>query len=164
MSASEAALTCCGLTFSTPAATALAAVDLPAALGNGMVVLLGTVWAMARTSSRLKAIGLVAAFRLRILSRNAVFLDGFSMVFEFLADVPLAAGLAGGALTGAALAAAGFAATGFATTGFAGAPLAGAGRGGAGETFFAAGFGAAFLALDLWFFAMGSSGEGRLRL
>src|ERR1035437_5462503 len=48
---------------------------------NGRFVLLVTVFAMARTSSRLKAIGLTGAFcfSLRILSRKAVFLDGFSM-------------------------------------------------------------------------------------
>ena len=38
-----------------------------------------TVFAIARTSSRLKAIGLVAALRARMLSRRAVFFDGFSM-------------------------------------------------------------------------------------
>src|ERR1017187_8268681 len=42
-----------------------------------------TAFAMARTSSRLSAIGLVAAFRARMLSRNADFLDGFSMVGRF---------------------------------------------------------------------------------
>src|SRR5687768_16669957 len=91
MSASDAAFTCCGFTFSKPAA-GLAGAFTPA-LGNGEMVLLVTVFAMARTSSRLKAMGLEAALRFRMLSRRAFFLDGFSMVGELFAGFPLVTGL-----------------------------------------------------------------------
>ena len=59
--------------------------------GNGDAVLLVTVWAMARTSSRLKAMGLVAALRCRMRSRKAVFFEGFSMEGDLFADLPDAA-------------------------------------------------------------------------
>src|SRR5215211_5102398 len=95
MSASEAALTCCGLAFSAPATACLAAVLAPVLAGNGEAVLLVTVFAIARTSSRLKAMGLVAALRFRMLSRRAVFLEGFSMGGDSFGDLPLGAGLAG---------------------------------------------------------------------
>ena len=76
MSASEAAFTCCGLAFGAASA---ALPGLPILPAKGMLVRLVTVWAMARTSSRLKAMGLAAALRFRIESRSAFFLDGFSM-------------------------------------------------------------------------------------
>src|SRR4051812_18328794 len=83
MSESDAALTCCGLAFSAMAA-ALAVAFLVVFAGNGVLVLLVTVFAMARTSSREKAMGFDAALRFRMLSRRAFFLDGFSMVGEAL--------------------------------------------------------------------------------
>ena len=72
--------------------------------------------------------GLDAALRFRMLSRRAVFLDGFSMGGELFAGLPL------------------------------GAALTAAGRAGAGWAFLATGFAACFLAGDLWFLAMGSFG------
>src|SRR5215212_6866795 len=128
MSASDAALTCCGFAFSAPAA-ALAAELFAPGFGKGTAVLLVTVFAMARTSSRLKAMGFDAALRFRMLSRSAVFLDGFSMGGELFAGLPL------------------------------GAALTAAGRACAGWAFFGAGFGAGFLADDLWFLAMGIGGS-----
>src|SRR5438045_1607073 len=102
MSASEAAFTCCGFAFSAPAVAAFVAGALPPGFGNGNAVLLVTVLAIARTSSRLNAIGLEAALRFRMLSRSAVFLEGFSMIGELFAGLPL-----GGALTAAERAGAG---------------------------------------------------------
>src|SRR3954465_6861109 len=126
MSASEAAFTCCGLAFSAPAAAAcLDGVLPPGFAGKGEFVLLVTVFAMARTSSRLKAMGLVAALRFRMLSRRAVFLEGFSMDGELLGALPF------------------------------GAALTAADRLGAGAAFFGAGFGADFFADGFCFFAMG---------
>src|SRR4051812_44806131 len=43
------------------------------------------VFAMARTSSRLNAMGLEVVLRFRMLSRRAFFLEGFSMMVDFLA-------------------------------------------------------------------------------
>src|SRR5262245_51004065 len=101
MSESEAAFTCCGLALSAPVAAADFAVPALPAFGKGVTVLLVTVFAMARTSSRLKAIGLEAALRLRMLSRNAVFLDGFSMGGELFGGCPLGAALTGSGRAGA---------------------------------------------------------------
>ncbi|MSU72122.1 MAG: hypothetical protein EXS43_07240 [Opitutus sp.] len=102
MSASEAAFTCWGLAAFFSAAAFFAGAAF-VAFENGAAVFVVTVFAMARTSSRLKAIGFVAALRFRMLLRSAFFLEGFSMVGECLAG--LAAGLAAGAgrpLTGLA--------------------------------------------------------------
>src|SRR5215212_1576620 len=95
MSASDAALTCCGFAFSAPAA-ALAAELFAPGFGKGTAVLLVTVFAMARTSSRLNAMGLEAALRFRMLSRRAVFLEGFSMGGELFAGLPFGTGFAAG--------------------------------------------------------------------
>ncbi len=101
MSASEAALMWFGLTGFSRAAAASAADGLAAtfvdfAADSAFAV---TVFAIARTSSRLKAIGFVAALRARMLSRSADFLDGFSMVGRF----PGTAWAAAGALRGGSL-------------------------------------------------------------
>src|SRR5262245_47846094 len=101
MSASDAALMCCGFAFSRPAAAAGLAAALAPAFGKGAAVLLVMVFAMPRTSSMLKAIGLDAALRLRMLSRRAVFLDGFSMGGELFAALPFGLPFGGGALTAA---------------------------------------------------------------
>ena len=129
--ASDAAFTCCGFAFSRPACTGLAA-DLAPALGNGTAVLVVTVFAMARTSSRLKAMGLEAALRLRMLSRRAVFFEGFSMGGEFLAGLPLGAGFPFGT------------ALPLVTDLPFGAALTATVRTGAGWAFFGAGFGVTF--------------------
>ena len=55
-----------------------------AGLSSGVPALGTTVFAMARTSSRLNAIGLAGALRFRMLLRRAFFLEGFSMVAEIL--------------------------------------------------------------------------------
>jgi hypothetical protein len=74
---------------------------LGAGFREGVMVLLVTVFAMARTSSRLKAMGLEAALRFRMLSRRAVFLDGFSMGGELFAGLPLGAALTAAGRAGA---------------------------------------------------------------
>ena len=78
--------------FSTAAEAGFAAVDLPDFEFLGVLVLAVTVCAMARTSSRLKAMGLAAVLRFRMLSRRADFLDGFSMEGERGADLAAADG------------------------------------------------------------------------
>ena len=60
-----------------------------------------TVCAIARTASKLKAMGLAGAFLLRMLSRRAFFFEGFSMGGEGLAVFAGGAGLATFALIGA---------------------------------------------------------------
>ena len=96
--------------------------------------MLVTVFAMARTSSRLKAMGLAGALCFRMLSRRAVFLEGLAMGVGALA----AAGA--GAWAGADFRAD--------VGDFAGADLAGFAAG-----FFAEGFGLCL--------AMGRIGEGK---
>src|SRR5882757_3046754 len=103
---------------------------------------------MARTSSRLKAMGLVADLRFRMLSRKADFLEGFSMVVEFLAGLETAT-----ALTDPF----GFFA---ADADFADLIWFGADFFAAGETFFGVGRAAVFLAAGFLFLAMGSFGGG----
>src|SRR5688572_7718626 len=83
MSASEAALMWLGLAGFSSASATLVEADFAPALGSfskGAFVFDVTVLAMARTSSRLKAMGLMAALRFRMLSRRADFFEGFSMV------------------------------------------------------------------------------------
>src|ERR1017187_10519188 len=82
ISASDAALMWFGLAGFSSGTASCAAEGFAAAFVALRVdsAFAETVFAMARTSSRLRAIGLVAAFRARMLSRSADFLDGFSMV------------------------------------------------------------------------------------
>ena len=92
--------------------------------------------------------GLDAALRFRMLSRKAVFLDGFSMIGELFAGLPLWAALPLGLPL-------------LPDFPF-GAALTAVGRAGAKRAFLVAGLaarlGAIFLAGDLWFLAMGSFG------
>ena len=100
MSAKEAAFTCWGLAFGAASAAA-GRLLAPGLAGVFAVVaalaLVETVLAMARTSSRLKAIGLEGALRFRMLSRRAVFLEFFSIFGDFSL-----AGAGAAALTGPA--------------------------------------------------------------
>src|SRR5688572_20980326 len=114
------------------------------------------VFAMARTSSRLNAIGLAGALRFRMLLRRAFFLEGFSMMAEIL--VAFAA-----RTTGAAFGTAGRA--GFARGAGGGAflDLAGFALIGADGFFFSTSFATLDLACFLLFLAMGSLGKAKIR-
>src|ERR1700690_4460775 len=107
MSASDAALTWFGLAGLSRAAAWSAADGRAATLVSFAAdsAFAETVLAIARTSSRLNAIGLVAAFRARMLSRRADFLDGFSTAGRLAAGAGAGAG-AFWAAFGAALGAA----------------------------------------------------------
>src|SRR5690348_13732953 len=119
MSATDAALTCCGFGFSA-AAAALPLAAFVVFAGKGELVLVVTVCAIARASSRLK-LGFGADLRRSMLSRSALFLEGFSMVGERWASLPLTCAALAPFFTGGGGAAEGFGAAlgaGFFVAGF----------------------------------------------